>query len=260
MVLEVAQKYDSEINQIMREFDPEPWVKTDVLRASVAALFTDNRDKSARQLQEMATGLYDGRSLHNRGDLVKYIRDNFDECVDPLLMAAAIYNTWKGGKAGFAFLPAPHECDLEEYQWNVDFLLDAFRWEVDRVIPHDHFDPSRILEPGDLEFYESLPDRLTVYRGAADVSPEMVAAGLCWSTDRKWAEWFACRASRTNRGSPVLVSARIQKNEICLVFTEECEVVASVSAWRQLKCRHRLQRPDVTWKMTVPKQCNAPCS
>ena len=82
--------------------------------------------------------------------------------------------------------------------------------------------PCRILTGDDKRFYLTLPDRLTVYRGCAGVSIEHARLGVCSTTKREIAEWFATRFGLTD---PVVLAATIDKREIRIAKASEFEVV-----------------------------------
>jgi hypothetical protein len=63
---------------------------------------------------------------------------------------------------------------------------------------------------------------MTVYRGGHGITPERLAAGVCWTRSRAVAEWFACRGFGAE---PVVISARIPKHAVATVFATEFEVV-----------------------------------
>jgi len=119
------------------------------------------------------------------------------------------------------------------------------------ILDLDLGDPRRILVGEDRNFYDSLPDRFTVYRGCAGVSLEHARAGICWTTKRDIAEWFADRSADRN-ARPVLISARVRKADVLLTKAAECEVVAIPTArFRALKCRPVTERP-IGWTQVAP--------
>ena len=56
-------------------------------------------------------------------------------------------------------------------------------------------DKQYLMSKEDLEYYEALPETITVYRG---VSVGRVDLGLSWTDDREKAEWFMHRFDRKN--------------------------------------------------------------
>jgi hypothetical protein len=83
-----------------------------------------------------------------------------------------------------------------------------------------------ILTDEDADFFRSLPERFIVYRGAAGISHELAGMGVCWTTQREIAEWFAQRSVwDRNQVEPVLVTARVKKAEVVAAKASEHEVV-----------------------------------
>ncbi len=97
-----------------------------------------------------------------------------------------------------------------------------------------------------------LPKHMTVYRGGHRITPERLAAGVCWTKSRAVAEWFACRFG----AEPVVISARIPKHAVATVFATEFEVVcrpyqgAPWYRFRTLKCRRKSEsrKPAMQWE------------
>ena len=200
------------------------------------------KGKSAVELEEMAGRLTPG-GAHTDGGLIMAAVGHI-MFPDPLLVTATIREAWRGGKAGFQFLPDPAETDPEEYQEEAWDLYEMLRGgEFENVALQDIL--TNTYDP-DLAFYEALPDRLTVYRGAAGISPELCAAGLCWTTKRRTAEWFAQRIARGRE--PVLVSSRVWKNRAALAFAAEHELVIQPFKHRVLKCRPVPKMTPPSWE------------
>lgn len=65
------------------------------------------------------------------------------------------------------------------------------------------------------------------------ISAELGAMGICWTTDRRIAEWFAQGGS----GEALLLSARVWKADVALTNAVEREVVVRPRKARTLKCR-----------------------
>jgi hypothetical protein len=180
-------------------------------------------------LEDIASWLSPG-GVHNGGAFLNIIMNNGVR-ICPRLKAAILYGNWDGGKTGFQFLPDPANTEVEEYALCADDLIEALGSGTGG-------DPRAVLTGVDREFYESLPDRLTIYRGCAGVSFEHAQAGVCWTTSRPVAEWFAWRATR--RGTaPILLTARVRKKAILLALASEFEVVVRVSNARPFICRNR---------------------
>ena len=116
-------------------------------------------------------------------------------------------------------------------------MLDVFDQAADG-------DPRRILTGEDLAFFDSLPDRFTIYRGARGITPEKIAAGVCWTTKREVAEWFALRGDE-----PVVMTARCRKAYVRLAKASEFEIVTVPERARVIACRPRQRgwRPETNW-------------
>lgn len=80
-----------------------------------------------------------------------------------------------------------------------------------------------LMEPEDLEVYNSLPDVITVYRGVAKGREKH---GLSWTNDREKAEWFQTRFGEGN----CLLRADVPKQSILAYFNgrNERELVVDV--------------------------------
>ncbi|RWM02183.1 hypothetical protein [Mesorhizobium sp.] len=194
-------------------------------RRWLPALLVDQSNNSAEKLEELASHLAPG-GAHTDGWLAHAIFQWARWEVDQLLLAATIRYCWHGGKSGFQFLPDPAKADPDEYEEQAQELVQFLFEATDGNL-------ARILTGEDLVFYNSLPSRLTVYRGCSAISPEQAGLGVCWTTDRAIAEWFAHRGA----GEPVLVTGRVRKAGIVLAKASEKEVVCTPSRTRALKCR-----------------------
>ena len=206
-------------------------------RPHLAAFVRRNDHLTAEQLEEVAMHLSPG-GAHTGATLARIVRQSV-LFADPLLVAAVFRFNWHGGKAGFQFLPDPATTDPDDYDEEAAELLDA----LDQGTGGD---PRRVLTGADLAFFESLPDRFTVYRGARGLTPERAAAGVCWTTRREIAEWFARRGGG---GDAVVVTARCRKADVRLAKADECEVVTIPARARDIRCRPRRKnwRPAMTW-------------
>jgi hypothetical protein len=105
------------------------------------------------------------------------------------------------GKVGFQFLPNP-AVDPENYEFEVE--------ELEGIIDEGlQGDPLRVLTGDDRDFYLSLPESFTVYRGCLGISAELAGIGLCWTLTRDIAESFALRFKHLV--PPVVVDCPCQK-------------------------------------------------
>src|SRR5262249_52799429 len=155
------------------------------------------------------------------GRFIRLVRRRVSSA-DRLLAAATLYRVWQGTDTGFdigwQFLPNPQETDPVKYDAEAGDLIGAL-WAA-------YDDPRAVLtntRAPDLDYYNSLPERFTVYRGGYGLPAEQLARGVCWTTRRPIAEWFAIRF-RPKHQEPVLVSARIDKREVALAFSSEYEI------------------------------------
>lgn len=82
------------------------------------------------------------------------------------------------------------------------------------------------MSPSELEVFESLPDVITVYRGARDGVNE---DGISYSIDREQAVMFANRFPNGFNGKeptePVLIEAKVKKEDVLAYISRESELV-----------------------------------
>ncbi len=192
--------------------------------------------KSAQELYEIGSSLGAPGSVHNAGWLVDFIWQCVPD-IDEKMLAAAMRAHWHGGKIDFSFLPDSRITDPDEYNHAAQEIIELLRgdwtdWQPRDLLANTEYDH-------DLDFYGSLRNRFTVYRGVPDIDAELAALGICWTTERDIAEWFALRGA----SDPTVLSARITKDQIATVFDRECEVVLQPHEWRLLKCRRTSLKP-----------------
>ncbi|MBP1180910.1 hypothetical protein [Methylobacterium sp. PvR107] len=205
-------------------------------------LVQDNSDKSADELQRIASTLTPG-SLHNNDFLYRIAMSVIDSPCSKL-RAAIIARTWGGGKFGFQHMPDPKTTNEDDYEFEGDMLL----YNLGKVRPED------VLVGKDRAFYDALPERFTVYRGGYGVPPNMIGLGVCWTTSRDVAEWFARRGVGRD-DAPIILSARVRKSDVLLAFATEHEVALRPARWRQLRCRRQTNRncrPQFDWQPANP--------
>lgn len=201
--------------------------------AAVPALLRDNTDLSADELYELAEALSPG-GAHDGGFFVAALILNggrWDYC--NRLLAAIVHHNWTGGKAGFQFMPDPQEADVDEYQSQADELQGLLI---------DGGPPESFLTGDDLAFYQSLPDVVTIYRGVSGIPLDIAQMGFCWTTDKRYAEWFAHRHANDARPA-LLLMARVAKRHILLAHAMESEVVTLAGRARQIKYGPKPERP-----------------
>ena len=96
-------------------------------------------------------------------------------------------------------------------------------------------DKQYLMSKEELEYYEALPDTITVYRG---VSVGRVDLGLSWTDDREKAEWFMHRFDRKNninkKGHLLEVTCPKQYVLAYLNSRNEREIVLDVLAVKHL--------------------------
>jgi len=93
--------------------------------------------------------------------------------------------------------------------------------------------PIGFLSPADRDFYDALPDRMTVLRGCS----RRRVRGLPWTTDRERAEFFARGGRLGRQPDPVIACAEIAKADIFFVSTgrDESEVVLDPYSIKRLR-------------------------
>jgi hypothetical protein len=227
---------DDVLKQVEAEWHEGTERMAKMTRPFLKYFFRDNSGMSAEELQELALKLSPG-GTHTGGWLADLIRNT--ECwtdPDPLLLAATMRLNWHGGKTGFQFLPDPAKTEHKHYQWQAADLIELLKTGTGG-------DPRRILTAEDRDFYNSLPERFTVYRGCAGVSADMAAAGVCWTTKRDVAEWFAWRAGSKGR---LVMTTRVKKQDIAFAKASEFEIVVQPMKARQIKCRLHSARPKLS--------------
>lgn len=78
-------------------------------------------------------------------------------------------------------------------------------------------DRASIMEEPELEQLSKLDSEVTIYRGFRDTVD--AANGISWTTDRKTAEWFANRFSKT----PYIAEATVEKSDIIALILSRGE-------------------------------------
>jgi hypothetical protein len=124
--------------------------------------------------------------------------------------------------------------------WRGRFVAWCFRSELSRPVlrvalhdawchDHDHVRRAartraclrRWFEKAAFELPASLPDPVTVWRGASGVSADIAARGESWTTNRSMAAFFAC--DYRPRGEPVVVKRTVQRREVLMASEERQE-------------------------------------
>jgi hypothetical protein len=204
------------------------------VRPEMGAFLRDNKALTARQLEDLAAALSPG-GKHNGGLLGRLVAELCPDA-DAILLAAIKRHNWHGGKVGFQYLPDPRTTPFWEYDLEAEDLLDSIRCAT-------RDNPRGLLTGDDLAFFESLPSSLFIYRGCSDVPAETAGAGVCWSTRRDIASWFAGRFGN----APILVRAKIRKDDIVLAKASEFEIVARPVQWISLNPGPASQPRIMAW-------------
>lgn len=221
--------------EIQREYAPQFDFEEERRRVgleALPALCRDNAGMSPEALARLAAALSPG-GVHDAGYFTSALIDLNIPCC-PYALAALIYENWTGGKIGFQFMPNPREADEADYYERAETIFGLLI---------DGGPPTRFLVGDDRDFYEGLPQTLTIYRGVSGVPFDIARSGLCWTTDRKMADWFAHRCA-TVEAPPMVVTARVGKNKIVMAHAKECEVVTLPFRARAIRARATKGRPD----------------
>ncbi len=225
------QEVQSIAQQIALEFSNAPEFLEGVRR-----LFNCGYDLTAEELERDAMMfLFNSRlSYHRCYEPLIAIEESLSQFIDPSRLASVLRLIWQSDNVGFNLLSGPAGKSLDNYVFEADYLLND-------LTDSGGFGPERLLtntvDGRDLDFWHSLPRKFTVYRGAYGVTAEQCAAGVCWTTKREIAEWFALRAF--SDGDPVLVSARIFKSQVSTIFAKEYEIAVRPDCFKELKIKRR---------------------
>jgi hypothetical protein len=90
--------------------------------------------------------------------------------------------------------------------------------------------PKLMMDTDELGFYSQLPQEITIWRGIRveeELDEENI--GFSFTLDKERAEWFAKRFSQDGRGTPMLIEAKVDKDEILSVFLNRGEEEVLVS-------------------------------
>lgn len=170
------------------------------------------------------------RSFHKSADpLLRMEDEGLWPWIGQRRLAAALREIWQCGKVGFTLLPDATRTPLEIHEQMATDLLQ------DLTLGGD-LDPESLLrnteDERDLDFYRALPDWFDIYRGSWGASVEQCAAGVCWTTSREIAAWYARRFSSRER---VLLRARIHKSDVATVFASEHEIAVRPDDFERLE-------------------------
>jgi hypothetical protein len=107
---------------------------------------------------------------------------------------------------------------------------------------------SSYMSADNKEFYTSLQDEMTIYRGCM-AGREL---GISWTLDKEVAERFAHGHRGSRVPNPVIAQATISKDNICSVFTSrrEAEVVVEPSALKDIQIYPYEHKPKEVQQQT----------
>lgn len=89
-----------------------------------------------------------------------------------------------------------------------------------------------LMEPADLDYYNGLPDNITIYRG---VSPGRARIGLSWTDNKAKALWFKSRFETDSEG--LLLTATVPKASVIAYINDrsEQELVVDVTKLKNVQ-------------------------
>lgn len=188
----------------------------------------EEREESIRNGVPIKGRMYDGAEVCNRvADVIMQSglkRVSADFMISVLALIDN-HNEWEF----FKFLARVTEPTNRAYAWG---LMEAYTndWtnDVDEVKSMFRRAGKKYLlqtfEGGDEEFYNSLPDVVTVYRGTSCEESENKRYGVSWTTDYRVAEFFAYRFKQPHR---CILSAEVKKDDVMAATTgrSESEVI-----------------------------------
>ena len=91
-------------------------------------------------------------------------------------------------------------------------------------------DKHTLMDEEDLQFFNDLPEIVTVYRGVTDYNNKKKKA-FSWSVDRKIAEWFA---NRFSTGTGEVWTMTVPKERIlCYYGGKEQEVIVNLYGYKE---------------------------
>jgi len=114
---------------------------------------------------------------------------------------------------------------LKDAWIQTEFPMQSFDSNEDALIEFYYFDkPQLMMNDTELQFYNSLPQEVKIYRGIRvedELDEENI--GLSYTFNKEKAEWFAKRFSQDGKGTPTLIEATIDKDDILSVFLDRDE-------------------------------------
>jgi len=120
---------------------------------------------------------------------------------------------------------------LKDAYIDSEFPMSGFYEYEDLLKLFWHYDqPHLMMDSDELSFYNSLPDELTIWRGIrVEEQLDEDNVGFSFTLDKEKAEWFAKRFSQDGRGTPMLIEAKVDKDDILSVFLNRGEEEVLVS-------------------------------
>jgi hypothetical protein len=122
------------------------------------------------------------------------------------------------------FEPAEVFWPIFIHWWPCDYTWKSMRWlakVLRRVGPCDPYLYAYLYGDDQGVFYDSLPDRITIFRGTCR---SRVKNAICWTDDIEIARDFVL--SRRSYRNPVMATAVINKNEIFMANRDMREILA----------------------------------
>jgi len=114
---------------------------------------------------------------------------------------------------------------------NLNFLWSGFYDYEDLLKLFWYKDyPKLMMDTDELGFYSQLPQEITIWRGIRveeELDEENI--GFSFTLDKERAEWFAKRFSQDGIGTPMLIEAKVDKDDILSVFLNRGEEEVLVS-------------------------------
>ena len=102
------------------------------------------------------------------------------------------------------------------------------------------YDPQSMMDKDELSFYNQLPNELTIWRGVmVEKELDKENIGFSFTLDKERAEWFAKRFAQDSKGTPILIEAKVKKEEVLSVFLirSEEEILVSPDSVKIIKIK-----------------------
>lgn len=227
----------------LRERGCDAGYSESILVNNLQLLFQDHSQISADELAHLGQRLVVGNA-DDFGFMIRLARENLLRASE-LLLAAALLPAWKGGNWRHTFLPDPITTRPRIYECSKKKLLswlNCTRGDRRRILSN--------VYGRDRDFYDSLPDRFMVFRGCCGITAETAASGLCWTTSRSTAEWFAISFATSDfrrERQPIVVASEIDKADVYAAFASEHEIVCRPATFEHLQVREVREPSPGTW-------------